>query len=433
LTRTPTPTVPPTATPNPNLRAFPGAEGYGANALGGRGGVVYEVTNLNDSGAGSLRACVEASGPRTCVFKVAGTITLLTRLRVLNPYLTIAGQTAPGEGITLRNGSNNPNATLLINTDHVIVRYIRMRAGKASTANSSLDSLAIIGAENVIVDHVSTSWSTDGTLDIAYSSNVTVQWSIISEALYNGNHVNGPHSMGMLLNTADHVTIHHNLFVSNRERNPRVASTTFADIVNNVMYNFGSTTTFISSDNAPASANFVGNYLKSGPNTGTGLYGVHFTGNSTNPKNAYVSGNFYLAHDYANGADINIVHPDTRQYVVSTRFGPVMVNTTTASVAYSQVLANAGAILPDRDAVDDRILSNVNLGTGAIIDDPSQVGGWPTLATGTPYVDSDRDGMSNTWETLNGFNPNDANDRNGDPDGDGYTNLEEFLNNSPPR
>lgn len=393
-----------------------------------------EVTNLNDSGTGSLRACIEATGPRTCIFKVAGTITVRSRLEVQNPYLTIAGQTAPGQGITLRSDPTYTRATLSIQTHDVIIRYIRFRSGPISVDGVTADALNLVNASNVILDHISVSWGSDGVLDIAYSNNITIQWSVISEGLYRANSTKGYHSMGSLTLESTRISIHHNLFVSNNERSPRIASSSLVDVVNNVIYNMGSVPTFITSDAAPASVNYVGNYLKAGPSSSTGnFYPVAFTGSSPYSKQVYPSGNFFEGRTYANGADINAVSVSDRGNAVTTPFGTIGITILPASTAYTQVLANAGASLPGRDAVDIRIVNNVTNGTGTFIGDPGEVGGWPNLATGTAYTDTDRDGMPNSFETLHGFNPNDPSDRNGDADGDGYTNLEEFLNNTPPR
>ena len=208
----------------PSIPAFPGAEGYGAMTRGGRGGKVIIVTNLNDSGPGSLREACETEGPRIVVFAVSGTITLEKRLRISNPYITIAGQTAPGDGICIR------RYPLSINTSEVIIRYIRVRLGD----ETGDDSDAISGRyhKNIILDHVSASWSIDETVSIYHCENVTIQWCLISESLYDAGHVKGTHGFGGIWGS-NRSTYHHNLLAHHTSRNPRlllVADITISEI-----------------------------------------------------------------------------------------------------------------------------------------------------------------------------------------------------------
>ena len=210
--------------------AFPTAEGYGKYTVGGRGGAVYEVTNLNDSGEGSLRAGVEASGPRTIVFRISGTIDLKSDMRIKHPYITIAGQTAPGDGITLR------GYPLLIDADEVIVRYIRVRLGDES--GDATDAITSRFTNNLILDHVSASWSEDETVSIYHGKNLTVQWCVISESLYQSNHPKGNHGYGGIWGS-NYSTFHHNLIANHSNRNPRFASGCGnVDYRNNVVYNW---------------------------------------------------------------------------------------------------------------------------------------------------------------------------------------------------
>ncbi|WP_197526774.1 pectate lyase family protein [Pirellulimonas nuda] len=197
------------------LLSFPGAEGYGKHTIGGRGGVVYEVTNLNDSGEGSLRAAVEASGPRTIVFRVSGAIALKKQLTIRNPYITIAGQSAPGDGICLR------GFPLMISADEVIVRYLRIRYG--DEAGRADDAVSSRYNKNLILDHCSASWSVDEAVSIYHNENVTVQWCLISESLYQSKHDKGHHGFGGIWGS-NHSTYHHNLLAHHSSRNPRFAS-----------------------------------------------------------------------------------------------------------------------------------------------------------------------------------------------------------------
>ena len=226
--------------------AFPGAEGFGTATPGGRGGRVCTVTNLNNAGPGSLRSCVDMAGPRYVVFRTGGTIVLETRLNVTNPFITIAGQTAPGGGITLRMDPVSPTdlGTMDVLTHDVVIRYLRFRPGNGTTGKDSDDALAIVnpGVSNVVVDHCSFSWAVDENVNTYDgTTDITISNSIIAEGLNNSGHPRGAHSKGLLAGGvgAHNVSIHHNLFVSNVDRNPQVSGVSVADVRNNVVYNYG--------------------------------------------------------------------------------------------------------------------------------------------------------------------------------------------------
>jgi len=409
------------------LVAFPGAEGAGQYAAGGRGGDVYHVTNLNDSGLGSLRYGVDnASGPRTIVFDTGGTIDLASRIRVDSSNITIAGQTAPGGGITLKGYHLEVR-----NATDVIVRYIRSRPGDIHTVPSVYepDSIGIINSQNVILDHVSASWSTDEVLSpTSNSGNVTVQWSMITEALHNSNHSKGNHGYGSLINGGDY-TFHHNLYADNRSRNPRPQEggnlPTRLDFVNNVIYNPGDKYGYGGSDEE-VFMNFVGNYGISGPNTTeTDLFVADSLQNVI-----YQSGNFMdlnrngILDGQSNGwADFDGTYTQS-----SERFDLPPVTTQSAPDALLAVLDGAGASLA-RDSVDARVVDDVlSFGTlGAHIDSQAQAGGWPTLASGVTLLDTDQDGMSDIYEEAFGLNKLDSSDRNV-VGSNGYTALENYLN-----
>ena len=244
-------------------KAFPTAEGYGAVATGGRGGAVMQVTTLADTGTGSLRACVAASGPRTCVFRIGGTITLNSELKLGGGNLTIAGQTAPGGGIALKAAPTLSGDLLEINRNDVIVRHVRFRRG---VAVGDGDSINIKNAQNVILDHVSASWGVDENIGVSDpASNITIQWSIISEGLRNANNSKGAHSMGVLLySSGSGFSLHHNLMAHNRERNPRININGLADIVNNTIYNSGSIPTVITSELRPGQSQLYRQHLYQG-------------------------------------------------------------------------------------------------------------------------------------------------------------------------
>lgn len=415
-----------------SLRAFPGAEGYGTDTPGGRGGTVCRVTNLNDSGAGSLRACVEASGPRTVIFRTGGTINLQSRLDVHNPYLTIAGQTAPGDGITLRMapGSSTDKGTMQIETHDVVIRYVRFRPGDNGYGDDSHDALQIYkaGVYNIVADHTSFSWAIDENVNTYDESHdITVSNSIISEALSNSTHPQGEHSKGMLSGgvNAHNVSIHHNLFASNVDRNPQVSGVSVADIRNNVVYNYGDGSgagvTLISSSKGEPDVNWVGNYYKPGPDS-----------DPSRAEFATYNGTTGATHEWYGDANVRWTASGDQPARVasgavgrrSTPFATPPVTTTSAAQAYTDVLAGAGASRV-RDAVDQRIVAEVRNGTGSFKD--SAAGLYPTLDPGTPPVDSDSDGMPDSFETAHGTNPSSP-DANGDADGDGYTNIEDWFN-----
>jgi pectate lyase len=425
------------------VRAFPSAEGFGAKALGGRGGVVIEVTNLEDSGPGSLRDAVEREGPRTIVFRVGGTIKVERPIRIRDPYVTIAGQTAPGDGILIRNHPVNDEPPLTVETHDVVIRYLRLRPGPSAEPSCCIDALGMMeGAHHVIIDHVSLSWGVDEVLGASEdASDFTVQWSILSEGLRRGGHAKDErHSRGMLISTQEggNVSIHHNLFAHNDGRNPEVAlAYGVADIVNNVLYNPGVRMIEVSEANAKPYANVVGNIMLNGKNTKRDNPEInnHIVRARDVDDGAregfvmYVVGNldeFYRTDDTMPEA-VSVIEGD-RSFLAAERQPAPFVATTLAERAYADVLERAGATLPRRDAVDERILAEVRERDGEVIDDPSEVGGWPRLASGTPPADSDHDGMPDAWERELGLDPDDPADRNGDVTGNGYTNLENYLN-----
>jgi pectate lyase len=414
------------------IPSFPGAEGYGANTIGGRGGRLIEVTNLNDSGPGSLREACESSGPRIVVFRVGGTIQLNSDIKIEDPYITIAGQTAPGDGITLRNG------TLKIGTNDVIIRSLRIRVG--SERGEALDGIAVLGGKvtvsNVIIDHCSVSWGVDENVS-TYGEvhDVTFQWCIISEGLYYSTHSKDVHSMGMRVgkNGFNNVSIHHNLFAHNNQRQPQVSTSSETEIINNVVYNWGDLATRVKSD---AKSNIIGNYYKAGPSLkGDSKKAIILDGVAIQ---VFVTGNIGPDRpEIATGDDWLIV--DGFEAVRS--YSPVVlqsgITTHSADEAYSLVLNNAGVISPKRDSVDIRIVQTIIDnegprtkidGSNALVDYPHQVGGWPALASGVPPLDTDHDGMPDAWEIVKGLNPNDSTDASADMDGDGYTNVEEYIN-----
>ena len=400
--------------------AFPGAEGFGSQSKGGRAGDLYHVTNLNDSGPGSLRFAIQsATGPRTIVFDLSGTIALNSNLSINKPFLTLAGQTAPGDGITVSGFT-----TIVNGTNDVIIRYMRFRAGDVKCPAMQGDSLWIYKSKKVIVDHVSATWSIDEALSVTESENVTVQWSIIGESLNRACHEKGEHGYGSLIRYgAGGVTFHHNLYVHNRSRNPRVGDEIRLDFVNNILFNYGARGGDASysgeADEGITRINYVNNYAIAGPSTDASRRTRTFNGGSTN-THLYQSGNFIDGN--VNKLRDGVAAPQSafiNQYTrIDTRFDFPQVTTDTATAAYRKILDSVGASLV-RDSVDKRIVAEVETDAGKTIDSQNDVGGFPALASKPAPKDTDQDGIPDAWETARGLDPNNK--------ADGPANLETYL------
>ena len=458
VTHTPIPSTRPPNTIIASPSTFSGIEGFGSKTVGGRGGDLMQVTNLNDSGSGSLRACIEASGPRICVFTTGGTINVHTPLVATNPYLTIAGQTAPGGGITLKpSGNSSAVSVLYIRTHDVIVQYITLRAGPPVTNDAMTISSRNSDAYNIVIDHNSMSWGVDENLATWYDAHdITIQWNIFSEALNCSIHPKGCHSKGVMLGYAygddenkdkpgaRDISFHHNLIAHSVERNPLVKTYGVVDVVNNVMYNPLNSFSHVDMENQITSipANYIGNYFKSGPDTRENEdYGVSVSNVGLLGAEIFVQGNIGIMRPNNSLPEINIVKPRARPYVVAERHPTAPITTTSAFIAYDKVLAWAGnsrALACDgnwykrRDVIDERIISEVDTKTGHVINDPSDVGGWIEVEAGTPCLDRDYDGMPDIWENLHGLDPSNPSDNLQDVDNDGYTNIEEYFYGSCP-
>ena len=417
--------------------AFPGAAGYGGSARGGRGGRVIKVTNLDDSGPGSLRQAVVWRGPRTVIFEVSGNIDLERDLDIHRGQLTIAGQTAPGDGVTLRGHGVNVRA------DDVIIRYIRVRPG--DQAGVETDAISIFSGSNIIIDHCSTSWATDETLSISPSKkdairsidNVTVQWSTISKSLNESVHSKGPHGYGTLLRGSGgaRYTLHHNLWAHHRARMPRPGNYVgrdmdpvgpLFDIRNNVFYNWGGKYSGYNGDSDSLSRySFVGNHYFTGPNSKAAM-----AFDESNPN-----ASLYFADNFMNGVlvtdALTVVSLPPGLSLARQDFNHGYSLPPASPSASETILEFAGASL-SRDAVDKRIASDVRNRTGRIIDDVSDTTGWPVLDSLPAPAEGDGDGVPDDWEVSAGLDPADAGDGQLDRNDDGYTNLEEYLNSLVP-
>ncbi|MBB1286491.1 polysaccharide lyase [Flavisolibacter sp. BT320] len=459
----------PTDLPQAEIAAFPGAEGGGKYSFGGRGGKVYVVTNLNDDGPGSLRWACEQGGARTIVFNVAGIIRLKTPLIIRAPYITIAGQSAPGDGVCVAGES------VWINTHDVIIRYMRFRRGETFVGRRD-DAIGGNPVGNIIIDHVSASWGLDENMSMyrhMYNDstgateqklptvNITIQNSIFGEALDTWNHAFGSTLGG------ENCTFMRNLWANNAGRNPSIGWNGIFNFVNNVVFNWVHRS--IDGGDYRASYNIINNYFKPGPATPNNDVGHRILKPESGRSKlkylvfgrAYVAGNIMEGHpeitkdNWAGGVQVEDL-PNTDKYTpyikVSKPLPMPQLTVLPATEAFDYVLANAGATLPKRDAVDQRITEQVRTGKinalagvklpetqfkhrrlpidsykQGIITDIAQVGGYPEYK-GTPYKDSDNDGMPDTWEVKNGLNPKNADDASLDKDKDGYTNIENYLN-----
>ncbi|MBI2423546.1 MAG: pectate lyase [Candidatus Hydrogenedentes bacterium] len=414
--------------------AFPGAEGFGKYTLGGRGGRVIEVTNLDDDGPGSLRAACEAEGPRVVVFRVSGTIPLESELEIEKPYITIAGQTAPGDGICLK------NYQLGFETQDLIVRYLRVRPG--DERGKEQDAFGGEG-DHLMIDHCSVSWGVDETLSINKGSNFTVQWCMVTESLYHSLHKKGNHGYGGLWGGPGG-SFHHNILAHHSSRNPRASgneASGLLDVRNNVIYNWGFNSAY-GGEMWPR--NWINNYYKYGPATDEEVRRRIFLQKDPRGK-MYCDGNYIwefpkvTQDNWGRGVDFaEDGEASLATLKVDTPYTVAPVTTQDAEAAYERVLPGAGASLM-RDSVDVRIVDEIRTGTAhfgatykgggkGIIDSQKDVGGWPELKSTTPPVDDDHDGMADDWERARGLLPTDPSDGPADPDGDGYTHLDDYLN-----
>ncbi|MCU0377299.1 MAG: pectate lyase [Bacteroidales bacterium] len=423
--------------------AFPGAEGYGRYTSGGRGGEVYIVTNLKDSvnkpPEGSLRWALNKPGPKTIVFAVSGTIELKRGLDITKGDVTIAGQTAPGDGICIK------NFTVSVEADNVIIRYIRFRCGIGSVAGDPSDAITGIGNRNIIIDHCSMSWSVDEAASFYNNENFTMQWCIVSESLYAAGHPKGEHGYGGIWG-GEGASFHHNLLASHTSRNPRFCGaryhpetreTEIVDFRNNIIFNWGFNSSY---GGEMGQQNMINNYYKAGPATKKQVR-YRIVDPSDSLGKWYIRGNYMegsrevTADNWNGGVQGDFAESDNIRSEQPFPFAPV--KTEKARKAYKLVLKNAGAILPRRDPLDERIISEVisgkcaygdsyGEGTG-IIDSQEGAGGWPELKTYNELPDRDKDGMPDFWEVKKGLDPDNPDDRN-KTSRSGYTMLEEYIN-----
>lgn len=405
--------------PNPQRPAFPGAEGFGRMAQGGRGGRIIAVTTLADAGPGSLRACITASGPRVCIFRVGGIIRYTTmRPDIQNPYLTIAGETAPGGGILITHAGGKGAFTPFVikGTHDVIVRNIRVRLDRAGEQRRADSAFIIENSRNIILDHVSGSWARDENFGgYALNDAITVSWSIFAEGVPR-------HDKCALLSSdppgPQRLSFIKNLCAHNGDRNPDInfKPGSCVEVVNNVLYNAQVQFSEVWESYGGTPVNIVGNYYRRGPNTPRLAFGID------RPLVASTGrARIYTRDNIVDGRGI-VMAPAARAALVAAPVCPITIKPMPGRLAFGAVLKAAGAF--PRDDVDTRLVSEVRSRTGRI-GRPNRV--LPPISTGAVYQDSDGDGMSDRWEAAHGCDPR-SNDAWRDANGNGWANLDEFLN-----
>ncbi|MBR3564971.1 MAG: pectate lyase [Paludibacteraceae bacterium] len=441
---------PTTPTQQEQALAFPGAEGGGKYATGGRGGTVYVVTSLEDDGqkAGTLRYALLRNEVRTIIFKVSGRIDLKSELRITRGNLSILGQSAPGDGICI---SGYP---VIVNANNVVIRFLRFRMGDEKKVEG--DALTVINSQNVIIDHCSFSWSTDECVSCYGNENFTLQYCFITESLKNSVHGKGSHGYAGIWGGTN-ASFHHNLIAHHDSRNPRFDHDYVddthrgpVDFVNNVVYNWGGNSAYGGeSVDAQRTINFVANYYKPGPATNSKVKSRLVNpwtscSNCTSVKAGTVLPPLiYLADNYMYGsaevtADNWKGSTETSQSVSKERFTMSYdVTTQKAEQAFETVLNVAGCSLV-RDENDKTIVSDVRNGSythkgsngskNGLIDTQSDAGGWPDYKTYNEITDADRDGMDDEWETAHGLNTSSGLDAYQFTNSPLYTNLEVYLN-----
>lgn len=437
--------------------AFPGAEGFGKYTTGGRGGKVLVVSNLNDDGDGSLRKAINAKGARIIVFSISGTIHLQSKLNIKGD-VTIAGQTAPGGGICIA------DYPISLSGDNIIIRFLRFRMGDRYQNKGMIDgggaddAFGGSGRKNIIIDHCSMSWSTDEVCSVYKGDSTTLQWNIISEPLnYSYHFEKGDtdferHGYGGIWG-GKHFSAHHNLFAHCVSRNPRFngvrlgESEELVDFRNNVIYNWGHNNVYGGEN---GSYNIVNNYYRYGPSTNINVrFRIVNPTKSKEENSPY--GRFYVNGNYVDGAaDVSKnnwlgVHLDKgateshKQLAVVTRpFAVLDMPVTSAADAYSDVLRFAGAVMPERDTLDERVINDVKNRTGRVIDVQGgyahgttyekTVNAWPYLQQLDPPLDTDKDGMPDEWEIKNKLDPHSTADASAYTLDKRYTNIEVYIN-----
>jgi len=468
------------------LPVFPGAQGFGTTTVGGRHGVVCLVNSLADSGKGTLRSCLEMNLPRSIVFQVGGTIKLEKEIVIKHPFVSVYGQTAPGDGVLVRVSQDSVTAPLRITTHDVLIQHLRIRAGSSVNPSCCRDSLSIGNSEpnqvyNVVIDHNSISWGVDENADTWYDvNNITFSHNIFSEGLFdNKSNDKGPTSRGLLIGSRDShsISIHHNLFAHNHQRNPYIAADGIVDITNNLIYHWLSRAAVQDNRYEGLKVNWVKNkfisrtnnhYLKAFKNklnsatsfkydilkskleddqvSSIGWGDILITFEEHEPQ-IYFEGNIGHNRRKKSEPDWKIANTDFNEpyspelgFHVEQRFPAPEITEVSANSLEDLISPHVGASLPSRDTVDQRIITQLRDKTGLVVDCVTPLGsgtrlecalnagGWPEMVNAVSETDSDRDGVPDSKEIEFGTNPK-VYDSNLDNNKNGYTNLEEWVFN----
>lgn len=435
------------------LPVFPGAEGFGSLTSGGRGGIVCKVTSLEDAGEGSLRSCVEKTGPRIIVFATGGVIRLESNLTINHPYVSIFGQTAPGDGVMITGVPDIKREPFTVASHDVLIQHVRFRAGAADKPNCCRDALTIAGAEgktdgtqtyNVVLDHCSFSWGTDEIVSSWYDAHdITISNSIIGPSLYNGSNDEGPGSRGILLGSegSHSISLHHNLLVHSEERNPGIKTDTgVVDVVNNLVYDWGYNGAEIMGDIGNPQVNLVHNLYIMGSSSNRKISEI-VARNSSKGYKLFLEENLSIRDPEQPEPlpiDASLSGWSTDAWESDLRFPAPAITTYKAQTLPAKLLPTVGATLPKRDSVDVKAIQDTRQYSGDI---PQCVtatdkgwghgckrnaGGWPHYAKGVPYADEDNDGIPDAWERENGLNPAKP-DATEDKNANGYSNIEEWV------
>lgn len=418
------------------LPVFPGAVGFGTTTPAGRGGQTFVVTSLADDGPGTLREALEAEVPRTVVFDVSGEIALTRQIEIVDPYVTVAGQTAPGSGVVVT------GAGLVVFTHDVLLQHLRIRPGLGPVKPENNDALTVeplgdVEPHHVVLDHLSLSWSEDEVLAMHGVHGATLSWSLLGEALNDARHEKGPHSAGLLVGFGSTcVSVHHGALAHIGFRNPLLTNVGRVDYAANVAYDYAELAGEWLPDVLPGAVNLIGNAWRPGPASPAEV--PAFLVYTDHPVHAYVESYHLLtsasrwalyAEDNEGPGQVlaaNFGDPFPEQGRVSTPFPGPSYAVGPASAVWDVVLPQVGATRPVRDGVDARIVASVIDGTGGLVDDPADVGGPDVPAASPRRTDTDGDALPDDWERDHGGDPLLA-DADLDPDGDGYTRLEDWL------
>lgn len=460
--------VPPVLDGNPVVRVFPGAQGFGTSSAAGRGGGLCFVDNLQDDGPGSLRECIEHPQPRIVLFNVGGTIEVRTPIVVAHPHLSVYGQSAPGSGILVRASHNTKGSPMVIESHDILIQHLRLRAGTSLQQTCCRDALRIGSPVpgkvfNIVLDHNSLSWGTDQIANTWYdTNNVTLSYNLIAESLHdNGSNTSGPAGRGLLLGSKNShsFSVHHNVIAHSYQRNPLLITNGVVDVVNNLVYHWVSRGGEQRSTYPGQRVNWVKNLyiarsrglLRRGVTQASSAgWGDILLNEGDHPMtdSVYLEGNIGMARRWlwqpewkiAN-TDYSIPYDPKLNYLASSRFPAPVIAEEPASALIDTLLPIVGAIAPERDAVDRRVVEQIHRGSGimpncvAADDIPGaegerrcelNVGGWPVMRSGSAGVDTDRDGLPDDWELRVNLDPAKP-DSQLDSNGDGYSNLEDWL------